>query len=99
MAAFDFDLCFFVLFLDFLGLLPLSSLDMLESLDGSLGSSPEFVLLLFAKSDDDDEDDEEDEELSSPPEGLFAFNDLVISFRICSLIDILKFCNNSSFNL
>ena len=96
MAAFDFDLCFFVLFFDFLGLLPPSSLDILESLDGSLGSSPEFVLLLFPKADDDvDDEDEEDEELSSPPEGLFAFNDLVISFRISSLIDILKVCNNN----
>ena len=57
-------------------------------------------MLLFPKADDDvDDEDEEDEESSSPPEGLFAFNDLVISFRISSLIDILKFCNNNSFNL
>ena len=83
-----------------MNLFPLSSLDMLESLDGSLGSSPEFVLLLFPKADDDvDDEDEEDEELSSPPEGLFDFSDVVISFRISSLIDILKFCNNNSFSL
>ena len=103
MAALDFALCFFVLFFDFLDLLPLSLLDMLESLEGSLGSSPGCVLLLFSNADDhydvEDDDDDEDDELSSPSEALFAFNDLVISFKISSLIDILKFCNNNSFNL
>ena len=54
-------------------------------------------MLFGGEADDPDEDeDDEDDESSSPPEALFDFSDLVISFRICSFIDILKFCNNNS---
>ena len=79
----------------------LQALEILESLEGSLGSSPGSgsPLLdgpLFVEEDDNDEEDE----LSlSPPEGLLAFNDLVISLRMFSLMDILKFCKSNSLSL
>ena len=48
---------------------------------------------------EEDDNDEEDELSSSPPEGLLAFNDLEISLRMFSLMDILKFCKSNSLSL
>ena len=99
-AAFDLAFFFLVLFLDLLDILPLSQVDMLESLDGSLGSSSRLGLLkLGVPNDNSDEEEEEEDELSSPPDALSVLNGLVISFQISSFMDILRFCSNNSFNL
>ena len=47
----------------------------------------------------DELEEDEEEELSSPPEGLLALKDLVISFCISSLMDNLSDCRSNSFNL
>ena len=86
--------------MDVLDIFPLSLLDMLESLDGSLGSSSGLGLLKLGVSNgNSDEEEDEEDEVSSPPGALSVLNDLVISFKISSFMDILRFCSNNSFNL